>query len=162
MFTKLTQFPEEADFSALVGNLEYVKITIDQLPYPINENRLVAKCNSFILAASGSSQGNYYSCIGLRPDKEDIDEHPIVFYYDKDDSSRNFGGIIHHGDWDGRTTPMEQWQLDAMATSGMTAQFTYKGIAPKSSGSLDDLAQKRMLTGLSRQFELLKKQKNES
>jgi len=140
----------------MVSNFEYKRIEKDELPRPIDTNGLVEKCNSFILAASGSTDGMLYSLVGIRPDKGSVvDEHPFVFFYDYNDPKNNFGGIIHHGDWNGRTTPLDNLQISAMSASGLIASFTCKTIPISGSGSLDDLRQNGMLEGLSDQFEIL-------
>ena len=160
-FSPLHPLPSEEDLKKMVSNFEYKKIDINALPEPIKSNGLVAKCNSFILCASGSTDGMLYSFVGIRLDKGNVvDEHPFVLYYDYSDSSKNFGGIIQHGDWDDRTVALEQWQIDALDASGLTASFTYKTIPPDSSGSLDDLRANGMLVGISKQFEILFKNKH--
>jgi hypothetical protein len=160
-FSPLDELPNEDELKKMISNFEYKKIENKHLPSPIFNNGLVEKCNSFILAASGSSAGMLYSFVGLRPDKGNVvDEHPFVFYYDYTDSSKNFGGIIHHGDWPGRTVPLEPWQVTAMSASGLTANFTYKSIPPRSSGSLDDLRVTGVLGGISEQFNILIKNKS--
>lgn len=160
-FSPLDKLPNENEMKSLVENFQYKKLEIHELPSEIATNGLANKFNSVIVAASGSTSGMLYSFVGLRPDKGGvIDEHPFVYYYDYDDSNRNFGGIIHHGNWDDRTHDLEQWQLDAMDASGLTASFTYKNIPPGASGSLDDLRTNGMLDGLSNQFETLFKNKD--
>jgi hypothetical protein len=160
-FSPLENLPNEDDLKKMVENFQYKKIETHQLPNEIFTNGLSQKFNSVIVAASGSTAGMLYSFVGLRPDKGGvIDEHPFVYYYDNNDSSKNFGGIIHHGDWDQRTYQLEQWQLDAMASSGLTASFTYKEIPSGSSGSLEDLRENGMLDGLSSQFETLFKNRD--
>jgi len=155
-YTSLDKLPDENDLKKMISNFEYKRINTNELPSPIGNNGLVGKCNSFILAASGSTEGMLYSFVGIRPDKGDMaDEHPFVFYYDYNDSTKNFGGIIHHGDWKDRTTLLDNTQIAAMIASGLTASFTYKTIPTASSGSLDDLRQNGMLEGLSDQFEIL-------
>jgi hypothetical protein len=152
----LLTLPDEAELKKIVSNFEYRKIENFQLPQPLRVNGLVQKCNSFIVAASGSTDGMLYSLIGIRPDKGNvIDEHPFVFYYDYNDNTRNFGGIIDHGDWQERTVPLDNQQLAAISASGLTASFTYKSIPPDGSGSLEDLRANNMLEGLSDQFEIL-------
>ncbi len=155
-YTPLDNLPDENDLKKMISNFEYKRINTNELPSPIDENGLVKKCNSFILAASGSTSGMLYSFVGIRPDKGNVaDEHPFVFYYDYIDTTKNFGGIIHHGDWKDRTTPLDSTQIAAMSASGLTASFTYKTIPTTGSGSLDDLRQNGMLEGLSDQFEIL-------
>jgi hypothetical protein len=159
-FSPLNVLPNEEDLKKIVSNFEYKKIGTHELPDPIINNGLVSNCNSFIMCASGSTAGMLYSLVGIRPDKGDvIDEHPFVFYYDYYDSSNNFGGIIHHGDWEGRTVPLERWQKQALDASGLTASFSYKSIPSGGSGSLEDLRSNGMLNGLSKQFETLFKNK---
>ncbi len=84
-----------------------------------------------------------------------IDEQPFVFYYNRKNPSKNFGGIIHHGDWPGRTVSMETWQTEALARSGLTAEFTYKSIPHDGFGSLYDPHENWMLEGITKQFEML-------
>jgi hypothetical protein len=48
---------------------------------------------------------------------------------------------------------------NAMEASGITANFAYKSIPPGSSGLLVDLSTNGMLNGLSKQFEILNKNK---
>lgn len=155
-FSPLDELPDESDLKKMVDNFEYTKIENYQLPGPIASNGLVDKCNSFVMAASGSTAVMLYTFVGLRPDKGNvINEHPFVLYYDYNDSSKNFGVIIHHGDWPERTKQLEPWQVAAMDASGLTASFTYKSIPPGSSGSLDDLRANGVLDGISEQFNIL-------
>lgn len=159
-FTPLEELPNENDLTKIVSNLNFKKVKIDDLPDPIKNNGLTNKCNSFLAAASGSQDGMLYSFVGFRPDKGNvIDEHPFVYYYDYNDPNKNFGGIIHHGEWDGRTVPLEPDQIASMSNSGLTADFTYKSIPHDGSGSLEDLRDNGMLEGLSAQFDILIKNK---
>jgi hypothetical protein len=158
-FTPLQELPDEDTMKNLVDNLQYKRIQIRDVPFPISDNGLIQKCNSVLLAASGSTDGTLYSLVGIRKDKESIDEHPVVLYFSNTDPSKNFGGIIHHGDWPDRTIPLEEWQLNAMAASGLTASFTYKSIPMDGSGSLYDLKENGMLSGISAQFNLLNKKR---
>lgn len=161
-FSKLGSIPDKEEIENLVGNIEYRRIGINELPENIRSNGLTEKCNSFILAASGSTDGMLYAFVGIRPDGPNIDEHPFVYYYDYHDESKNFGGIIHHGNWDDRTTPLNQEQLIAISQSGITASFTYKDIPPGASGSLYDLNENGMLEGITVQFrEFLSNQEKE-
>lgn len=158
-FSPLSSLPNEDELKNLISNLQYKRLDVHELPTVIASNGLVSKFNSSIIAASGSTEGMLYSIVGIRPDKNDIDEHPFVFYYDHSDSSKNFGGIIHHGDWHERTVPMEPDQIAAMSASGLTASFTYKQIPPNSSGSLNELFNNGMISGYTKQFEILMKNK---
>lgn len=161
-FNKLTEIPDKEEFERLVDGLSYVKLGVEQLPEIIKDNGLTNKFNSVILCSSGSTESTVYTAIGIRPDKGNvIDEHPFVFHYDKNDPSKNFGGIIHHGDWPDRTTPLNQTEINALSASGITANFSYKNIPPGTSGSLYDLNENNMLEGVSKQFSILLRNKEE-
>ena len=156
-FSPLPVLPAESDLGKIVCLFEYKRVYRSELPTPLNTHPLTEKCNSFLLASSGTTQTEVvYTVIGIRPDKGDvIDEHPFVFYYNRKDPAKNFGGIIHHGDWPGRTVSMETWQTEALARSGLTAEFTYKSIPPDGFGSLYDLHENGMLEGITKQFEMI-------
>ncbi len=158
-FTRPFNLPSRDELERLVPNLNYRKLDVTELPIEIRSNLLTEKFNSVVAAASGSTEAIVFSIIGIRPDHNEIDEHPFVFHFDSTDQTRNFGGIIHHGGWTDRTTPMEPWQEDAISTSGITASFTYKGIPHGSSGSLYDLADNGMLEGFKKQADILFKNK---
>lgn len=159
-FSPQQDLPDENELKKLITNFNYRRLEIADLPPEIATNGLTTKCNSFILGASGSTSGMLYSFVGIRPDGNDIDENPFVYYYDYTDANKNFGGIIHHGDWQLRTVPMSSEQMNAMAASGLTASFTYKGIPTGASGSLNDLKSNGMLDGFSDQFEILFRNKD--
>ena len=158
-FYELEKLPTKDEMKKLVPDFSYVRISTDSLPEAIRTNGLAQKCNSFLVAASGSTGGTCYTAIGLRPDQKGtvIDEHPFVFYYDRNDASRTFGGIINQGHWPERTKPLEQWQIDLLSSCGLTVSFTYKTVPLNTSGSLDDLDRKGILTGVSTQFKILLK-----
>lgn len=157
-FSLLPVLPDESKLIQLVSLFEYRRVSGVELPTPLNEHPLTQKCNSFVLSASGHTHEIVYSIVGIRPDKGDvIDEHPYVLYYNRCEPSKNFGGIIHHGSWPGRTVVMETWQMEALAQSGLTAEFTYKSIPPDGMGSLYDLYENGMLAGITKQFEILYK-----
>lgn len=161
-FSKLDSIPDKEELEQLIDDIQYRKLEIHELPEAIKSNGLTNKCNSFILAASGSTDGMLYSFVGIRPDGPNIDEHPFVYYYDYNDDNKSFGGIIHHGNWDDRTTALSQDQLNAISASGITASFTYKNIPTGASGSLYDLNENGMLDGITVQFrEFLSNQEKE-
>lgn len=156
----LDKLPKREELEKLVPDLHYVKLKVSDLPSEIQNNDLTKKFNSVILAASGSNQGLCVSCIGIRLDKDKktgkdvIDEHPFLFYFDNSDQNKNFGGIIDHGNWPGRTTNLEQWQINAISASGLTAEFSYKGIPPSGSGTLQSLSANTLLSGITDQFRI--------
>ncbi|MCW5518500.1 hypothetical protein J1N09_01525 [Aureitalea sp. L0-47] len=154
-FYRLPELPEKSNLDSLVDNLQYKRLSISELPVEIRSNGLTDKFNSVILAKSASTEVEVYTFVGIRPDKNQIDEHPFLYCYDKDHGENGFGGIIHHGHWDGRTTELSPEQEHALSSSGLTANFTYKGIPSNSSGSLSDLEEKGMLEGITEQFRIL-------
>ena len=95
-FSPLPVLPAESDLGKIVCLFEYKRVYRSELPTPLNTHPLTEKCNSFLLASSGTTQTEVvYTVIGIRPDKGDvIDEHPFVFYYNRKDPAKNFGGII--------------------------------------------------------------------
>ena len=152
--------PSEDKLNSLVTDMCYARVNdLNVLPPEMKSNGLTQKFNSVVFAASASDTGICYTAIGLRPDKNNtvIDEHPFVFYYDKYDSSKNFWGIIHHGNWDGRTFPDKKVEA-ALSASGLTAEFTYKQIPPGSSGLLLSLSANGMLNGFIKQQEIVYQQ----
>jgi len=161
-FTRIPIIPPRSIMENLVPNLTYKKLTVDELPDEIKSNGLTNKFNSVIAAASGSTGGAIVFTInGIRIDHDKIDEHPFVMYFDADDPTKNFGGIIDHGDWPDRTTFLESWQETAISASGITANFAYKGIPHWTSGSLYDLDDNGMLEGFKKQAAILFKNKDD-
>jgi hypothetical protein len=159
-FTRIPIIPTRTTLENLIPNLTYKKLKVDELPHEIKSNGLTSKFNSVLVAASGSTGGTMvFTFNGIRIDHDKIDEHPFVIYFDGTDSTKDFGGIIDHGDWPDRTTSLEPWQETAISASGITADFSYKGILPGTSGSLYDLDDNGMLTGFKKQATILIKNK---
>lgn len=162
-FFRLNSIPKRKYLENIVPNLTYKRMTIDELPSEIKSHPLTKKFNSVIAAASASSSGTMrFTFSGVRIDNGSVDEHPFVFCYGALGVGDDFGGIIDHGSWNQRTIPLEPWQEKAMAASGLTANFVYKGIPPGASGSLYDLKENGMLEGFSKQFSVLLKNKDKS
>ncbi len=162
-FTRIPIIPARTTLENLVPNLTYKKLKVDELPVEIKSNGLTNKFNSVIAAASGSTGGTMvFAFNGIRIDHDQIDEHPFVIYLDSNDPTKNFGGIIDHGDWPDRTTFLEPWQESAISASGITADFAYKGIPPGTSGSLYDLDNNGLLYGFKKQASILFKNKDDN
>jgi len=161
-YSPLTEIPRREIMEALVGNLEYKRLGIEELPEVIKQNGLVNKFNSFIAASSGSNETVCYTLVGLRPDEKNtkIDEHPIVIGYNINHPSQSFGGIIDHGGWSGRISALSTTQTDLLNYCGITSDFTFKGIPLNTSGSLHELHNNGMLEGVSKQFDLLLRKNN--
>lgn len=160
-FIRIKNLPSRKKLETLVPNLTYKYLSVEELPEELKSNRLTTKFNSVIAAASGVNSGvMVFSFNGIRIDNDKIDEHPIIIFYDGNDESENFGGIINHGNWPDRTTSMELWQEEAIVASGINATFMYKGIPPQASGSLYDLDKNGMLEGFKKQMTTLLRHRN--
>lgn len=160
-FTRIENIPSREKLEAIVPNLTYKYLRIEELPDEFKSYGLISKFNSVIAAASGTTTGvMVFAFNGVRIDHPKIDEHPFLIYFDGNDQTKDFGGIIDHGDWPDRTTYLESWQEEAISASGITASFMYKGIPPQSSGSLYDLDDNGMLEGFKKQMTTLFINKN--
>lgn len=159
--TRLDLYPSSGSLANIVEDYTYKCLTPDNLPHEISNNGLCKKFNSVILAASGSSSGICYAVVGIRPDKNNtvIDEHPFLYYYDHQDTSKNFAIIVHHGNWDKRTFDLTSEQTDLLNKCGLTADITFKNIPQQNSGSLFSLYQSGSLVGMSSIFEILIEEK---
>ncbi|UKN01194.1 hypothetical protein K6119_15800 [Paracrocinitomix mangrovi] len=126
---------------------------VNELPDFIQANGLTSKFNSALVVASGSTSQEFYGVIGYRPDENNtvVDEHAFVYIRDKETDTWQ-GGIIHHADYPGRTSPLPQEITDALYTSGVTASISLDRAPDIESGSLDDLAERNILSGVSKNF----------
>jgi hypothetical protein len=127
----------------------------NQLPEFIQRNGVSQKFNSALVVASGSSDYDFYGVIGYRPDENNtvIDEHAFVYLRDKK-TDEIFGGILHHADYPGLTTPIPSHLQMALSSSGVTASISIKRMPNHPSGSLDDLLSQGILSGVSANFNI--------
>ncbi len=128
---------------------------INELPDFIQQNGLTKNFNSALVVASGSTAYNFYGVIGYRPDEGNtvIDEHAFVYLRDND-TNEILGGILHHADYEGRTSPIPQNIQDALTVSGVTASISFSRMPDIVAGSLDDLLKQGILSGVSANFNI--------
>ena len=142
--SQLNALPSLNQVIGFCPNMQYIHTLAQNTPLGgLFDNGLIAKANSTIFCASGSTASNQivFANIILRPDEQHtvIDQNPLITVYDLSNGQPLFGGFIHHGDWDGRTIPLEPWQTDILMQSGLTAslQLLQPPLGP--TGSLLDL-----------------------
>lgn len=158
----LNSYPSSGSFERLVDNYMFKCIDTADLPTEITQNKLCQKFNSVLMAASGSDEGISYAVVGFRPDNNntEMDEHPYLFYYDHQDSLKNFALQVDHGDWSNRTVSLEPWQTEKLRRCGITTDIVFKNIKRNTSGSLFDLYGSGSLVGISDMFSILDKEKH--
>lgn len=126
---------------------------VHELPEFIRNNGVTQKFNSTLTVASASTSQEFYGIIGYRPDKQntELDEHAWVYVRNIETDTWQ-GGVLHHADYPGRTTPLPQYITDALNTSGVTASIDLDREPTKKSGSLEDLRDEGVLSGVSANF----------
>lgn len=95
---------------------------VHELPQFIQDNGLSKKYASTLVGASGSSTHDFYCVLGYRPDKGDMDEHAWVYIHDRATGGLK-GGILHHGHYDGRTTPLPEDMKKVFEMCGATCSI---------------------------------------
>lgn len=128
---------------------------INELPDFIQQNGLTKGFNSALVVASGSTAYDFYGVIGYRPDEGNtvIDEHAFVYLKDNG-TNEILGGILHHADYEGRTSPIPQNIQDALTVSGVTASISFSRMPSEVTGTLDDLLNQGILSGVSANFNI--------
>ncbi|MBI3520515.1 MAG: hypothetical protein HY062_14350 [Bacteroidetes bacterium] len=128
---------------------------VHELPDFIQQNGLSKKFNSALVVASASTSYDFYGVIGYRPDEKNkvIDEHAFVYIRDKG-TDEIFGGILHHGDYEGRTTAIPEHIKNALDASGVTASISFSRMPSSNNGDLDKLMEDGILSGVSANFNI--------
>ena len=98
------------------------------------------KCNRVFIMASGSPQVSAFMVNLHRVDFPDkaVDQEPFVVVFDHETCSAS-GGIVHHGNWKGRTEYPDEGFFAALAASGIQAYFPLKEVPTAGSGRIEDL-----------------------
>ena len=150
----------ESDFDAekwrdYIPTNTYQFKQVNELPDFIQNNGLSKKFNSALVVASGSTSYDFYGVIGYRPDENNtvMDEHAFVYLKDNN-TNEVIGGILHHADYSGRSTPIPVNIQNALIASGVTASISFSRMPNQISGSLDDLVNQGILTGVSENFNI--------
>jgi len=119
----------------------YVSLDPKLLPFshPIE---LGQKSIKAVVVGSGDSTNAVYMVNFLRPDQPDmaVDQEPlIVTYHNGSQGVELSAGIIHHGNWPGRTVSVGSGFFAAIEGSGIMQYYPYIGVPIKNSGSFDEL-----------------------
>jgi hypothetical protein len=136
-FSGLNVVSSLSAFEKLCPVNEYRILSSGEYPADLPTN-VSQKFNQAVMVASGSSSSVVYMINGIRVDKDDLDEEPMIVAFDRD-TGKGFGGIIHHGNWDGRTMPMPEEMRVHVSSSGIQSYFPLDHIPPSRSGSLSEL-----------------------
>ena len=116
---------------------------------------LAEKCNSAYLASSGTT-GMYEGVetdffvglvVGLRVDKDKIDEQQYVAVYNKKNSELVFAGYLMHPEYEGRTTNFTNEQVGIIDGS-LISNIRTNRLPNINEGSLYYLAEQKLITGI--------------
>ena len=130
---------EASEWSALCPINSYRVISPAEIPSVIPSG-LVAKVDSAFVAASGTEHGDILFMLNLnRVDKNAhaVDQEPFSILFHPSGGS-NSGCLVHHGDWEGRTSKPPQNFWDAIQASGMNRYYPFEEF-PNDSGPLSEL-----------------------
>ena len=102
---------------------------------------LLERANNIVVMTAASGQ---YSVIVANVNRVDLrdssmDQNPYVAVYDHAASSAS-GGYLDHGDWQGRSDPVDSMLLAGIAASGISAYYPLGHVPPTPNGALGDLA----------------------
>lgn len=155
---KFSEFKSEFDaveWNNYIPLNSYEHKQVNELPDFIKNNGLTNNFNSALIVASGSTDYNFYGVIGYRPDENNtvIDEHAFVYLVHKP-TNNVIGGILHHADYEGRTSTIPIDIQEALTISGVTASISSPRMPKQISGSLDDLLDDGILSGVSANFNI--------
>lgn len=114
---------------------EYRILTSGSYPPELPDD-LTRKFNHAYCIASGSASSVVYVITGERIDGNKIDEHPFIVAFDRQ-TGKGYGGIIHHGNWDGRTTNIPDEMFKHISASGIQNYYPLQKL-PSASGSLTE------------------------
>jgi len=119
----------------------YRVVSADQVPIALPES-LRNKCIGAIIIGSGNQTFSTYVINLLRVDEKDsaVDQHPFICAMNSDNEIDLTAGIVHHGNWLGRSSYPGTSFFQAITGSGITAFYPVIGVPPKDFGSLDELA----------------------
>jgi hypothetical protein len=135
---------------------------VHELPDFIQDNGLTDKFNSALIVASASTTHEFYGVIGYRPDEDNtvVDEHAFVYIRNIEENSWK-GGILHHANYQGRTTNLPLDITEALNVSGVTASISLERAPEEPYGSLGYLEENNILSGVSANFYIAINKTNE-
>ena len=141
------------------SELTYKIVDVNMLPDWLPSG-LIKKFNCAVIASSGNTSTYVGIIMGYRIDKDEIDEHPFIVAFDKN-NQKVYSGFIEHGNWfPGRTTdiPIEMQRL--ISLSGFTADFRFERKPELPYGTLDDLKRQGILNGYEKTVSIIEKERN--
>ncbi len=139
--------------------LTYKVVDNNELPDWLPSS-LTTKFNSAVIAASGNTSTYVGIIMGYRIDHDEIDEHPFVVAFDKNNNNE-FSGFINHGDWTDRTTNIPDEMQRLMAASGLSVDFKFNRKPEVPYGTLNDLKNQGILNGYEKAVSIIEeKRKN--
>lgn len=136
MPNKFSEIPVKSsltDFERMCPFNEYRILTSGSYP-PDLPTDLTRKFNHAYCIASASVSSVVYVITGERVDGNEIDEHPFIVAFNRE-TGTGYGGIIHHGNWDGRTTEISAEMAAHISSSGIEKYYPLQKL-PTASGSL--------------------------
>ena len=116
------------------------------------------KFNCCSIASSGNTETYVGIIMGYRIDKLDIDEHPYVISFDKR-TGYSFGGFIHDGHWELRTTQIPTEMMKSINISDFTAEYQFFRKPLSKEGTFDDLKKQDILNGYEKSVEIVERRK---
>lgn len=144
-----TEYPNQWDLATWLKYcplMTYRVLKLRELPDWLPQG-LVSKFKSAVVACSGNTEVCVTVIMGLREDGLDIKEHPYVVSFNRKTSKKLHSGIIHHGNYPGRTTRIPVALLRAMEQTGIQKDFSLQRVPSKPTGTLADLHKDRILIG---------------
>lgn len=155
---RFTQYPSRYNsnqWNHYISLNRYSIKKVEELPDFIKVNGLTSKFNSALVVASGSTTYDFYGVIGYRPDEGNtvVDEHAYVYFRNKN-TDEIFGGILHHADYEGRTTPIPIDIQEALSVSGVTANISFPRMPKLPNGDLNDLINDGLIEGVGANFNI--------
>ena len=118
-------------------------------------SELAIKCNSAYLASSGTT-GMYEGVeseffvglfVGLRVDKDKIDEQQYVAVYNQKNGELIFAGYLMHPEYEGRTTDLTE-QIIRIIDGSLIANIRTQRLPNINEGPLSFLAEQKLITGI--------------
>ncbi|MDP1675331.1 MAG: hypothetical protein Q8L88_00585 [Bacteroidota bacterium] len=144
-FSPIKVITSLSGFNTICPENEYRILKAGEYPPEIPEG-LASKFNHMYCASSGFQNSVVYVFTGVRVDGDAVDEHPFVVSFDKKTGDVE-GGLLHHGDWEGRTTPISEKMKYHINESGIQSYFPFIQL-PHEQGPIQEL----MDTSLSAAF----------
>lgn len=118
----------------------YRVASVDEIPISLPQS-LRNKCLRAVIIGSGDKAFAAHMINLLCVDENDsaVDQRPIICAMTSGNQIDLTAGIIHHGNWPGRSSYPAASFFQALTGSGISAFFPTIGVPPKDFGSLEEL-----------------------